>query len=603
MHVSNNVLTGSAADTRPFDAYNSAHDFVVDHNLVTGWSQGAYIVVSTSGTIENNVFEHNGNGVVTESTHVIIVGNTFSDSDGAHVAPLPSENASIATFVHDNIFLDQARPISVYLNGTADHVTGSDVAETIHGEYVTGPVTLDGAGGDDYLIGGANGDTLNGGTGNDTLEGGAGADTMDGGADNDTYLVDNAADVIHEAAGGGTDTVLSSVSYTIADDDVENLTLTDAGSGSENFENFDTGPITDGENGWKHAGSHDQEVVDLGGNKVFRMSSDPASGDFGGPYSPDLGVSAGEPQTTADGDAQIISFRVKAVDPTSDNSRLEVDFGTAAGTDRNNFMVIESIAGEGIRIAVNEPHLDGSWANDDFSAFTGNRTLIDHIPAGGWLNIELRAHYVDGPDNDVIDVYLNGTLIGQTTTFENYRDALGGIHSDNAEDNQTSRIFFRGGDGGQPQDGPGGQNQGFYFDDLSNIVTHDSTGTGNGSANVITGNSGDNVLSGLGGNDTLNGLGGNDTLIGGQGTDSLNGGAGDDLLVVAAGDNDVVDGGAGNDTVNVVGTAADETVHAIFSGGALHQPGRQCPECRSHFVGHGRQYGGWRHSGLFRLDR
>ena len=206
---------------------------------------------------------------------------------------------------------------------------------------------------------------------------------------------------------------------------------------------------------------------------------------------------------------------MKAVDPTSDNSRLEVDFGTAAGTDRNNFMVIESIAGEGIRIAVNEPHLDGSWANDDFSAFTGNRTLIDHLPAGGWLNIELfkRPDYVDGPNNDVIDVYLNGTLIGHTTTFENYRDAIGGIHSDNAEDNQTSRIFFRGGDGGQPQDGPSGQNQGFYFDDLNSTVTHNSNATGNALDNIITGNSGDNILTGQGGNDTIHGGAGTDTSV------------------------------------------------------------------------------------------
>jgi len=178
--VTNNVLTGSIDDTRPFDAFNAAQDFSFNNNLVSGWTEGAYMVLGTSGIIEDNVFDDNGNGVVSESTHVEITGNTFSNSDGAHIAPLPFEDTDVATYVHDNNFVDQARPISVYLNGAADNVTGSDVAETIHGEYVSGPVTLNGAGGNDSLIGSAAGDTLNGGAGSDTIDGGAGTDTVEG---------------------------------------------------------------------------------------------------------------------------------------------------------------------------------------------------------------------------------------------------------------------------------------------------------------------------------------------------------------------------------------------------------------------------------------
>ena len=67
--------------------------------------------------------------------------------------------------------------------------------------------------------------TLTGNAGNNVLNGGAGNDTMAGGAGNDTYVVDEAGDVVTEAAGDGTDTVQSSVSYTLGAN-VENLTLT-----------------------------------------------------------------------------------------------------------------------------------------------------------------------------------------------------------------------------------------------------------------------------------------------------------------------------------------------------------------------------------------
>ena len=38
---------------------------------------------------------------------------------------------------------------------------------------------------------------------------------MSGGAGNDTYYVDNGADQVFEAVGGGTDTVWASVNYTL----------------------------------------------------------------------------------------------------------------------------------------------------------------------------------------------------------------------------------------------------------------------------------------------------------------------------------------------------------------------------------------------------
>src|SRR6185312_6536031 len=80
------------------------------------------------------------------------------------------------------------------------------------------------------LIGMAGNDTLTGSTGNDRLDGGTGSDLMTGGLGDDTYVVDAAGDVVVEASGGGTDTVLTSLAAYTLTANMENLTYTGAAS-------------------------------------------------------------------------------------------------------------------------------------------------------------------------------------------------------------------------------------------------------------------------------------------------------------------------------------------------------------------------------------
>ncbi len=76
-----------------------------------------------------------------------------------------------------------------------------------------------------YIEGNEGDNILSGGAGNDTLYGGGkGKDTLKGGTGNDTYIVDSSAVTVVENANEGTDTVISSINYTLTAN-VENLKL------------------------------------------------------------------------------------------------------------------------------------------------------------------------------------------------------------------------------------------------------------------------------------------------------------------------------------------------------------------------------------------
>jgi Ca2+-binding RTX toxin-like protein len=101
----------------------------------------------------------------------------------------------------------------------------------------TGEFHLRGDDADNRLIGNAARNTLFGGAGNDWLDGGLGNDHLEGGPGDDTYVINSMSDLVAESAGGGTDTVIAAMHFSLGfydllvhTSELENLTLTGTGN-------------------------------------------------------------------------------------------------------------------------------------------------------------------------------------------------------------------------------------------------------------------------------------------------------------------------------------------------------------------------------------
>ena len=128
----------------------------------------------------------------------------------------------------DIYVVDSVADVITELSGEGTDLVQSSVTYAIQANIEN--LTLTGTG----AIRGT-GNTLNnilaGNTGNNSLDGGAGIDTLIGGAGDDTYIVDSITDVITEAVNAGSDTVASSVTFSLAAiANVENLSLTGTAS-------------------------------------------------------------------------------------------------------------------------------------------------------------------------------------------------------------------------------------------------------------------------------------------------------------------------------------------------------------------------------------
>ena len=390
----------------------------------------------------------------------------------------------------------------------------------------SGQDLLDGLAGDDVLRGLAGNDALIGGSGNDLLDGGAGSDTMVGGLGNDTYVVDAAGDSVTENANEGTDTVQSSLAFTLGAN-VENLTLTGTaainGTGNA-LDNVLTG--NSGANTLAGSAGNDTYVVSTGDTVV---------------ESANAGLDTVQSDVT-----WILGANLDALILTG-NANIN---GT--GNALNNLLTGNSGANVLTGGAGNDVYVIGMGDTVVEGAGAGTDTVLSEVTTTLSANVELLGLTGTAAINGTGNSLANGiTGNGAANVLDGGTgaDILAGLAGDDmyVVDHIGDLVIELANNGVDQVQSSVTMTLAANVEHLTLTGAAGINGTGNTLDNVLTGNNAANVLSGANGNDTLRGGVGNDTVNGGSGNDMFLFGRGDgqDLVQDNSGTADKVlyDGG------------------------------------------------------------
>jgi Ca2+-binding RTX toxin-like protein len=426
--------------------------------------------------------------------------------------------------------------------------------------------------GNDTVRGSFGDDTIDGGAGNDSIDGRAGADLMTGGSGNDSYYVDNAADQVIEVAGGGTDTVYTSVNFSLgAGQEIEYLRVNGLAGLT----------LTGNELG--------NSLVGGAGNDGFdgRAGADAMTG------------GSGNDSYYVDNAADQV---IEAADGGSDSVYASVNFSLGAGQEIEYLRIKGSAA---LSLTGNEfdNNFFGGARGDAFYGGAGNdwfdgRAGADAMTGGSGND----SYYVDNAADQVIEAAGDGIdtvytsvdfSLGAGQEIEYLRVnglaglTLAGNELGNSLLGGAGDDTLNGGAGNDLLDGGGGTSDdtASYAGAAAGIVVslaiqtaQDTVGAGedtlldienlNGSSydDTLIGNGENNELAGGDGNDTLNGGGGDDILDGGGGTDIASyAGAPDGIFATLFGPNPgASDGAGGHDTLinieSIRGSSFDDII-------------------------------------------
>lgn len=462
----------------------------VEHLTLTGTGGTA----GKGNALDNTITGNSGSNTLEGGAgNDLLVGNAGNDVlDGGLGADTMEGGVGDDTYV-----VDEAGDVVSELAGGGVDTVKSSIGYTLQDgfEHLTllGDGAIDGTGNsvDNVIVGNSGSNSLGGGAGNDTLNGGLGADRMDGGSGNDTYVVDDAGDLVNEAAGEGVDVVQSGISYTLTDN-VENLVLTGSAASSGTGNELDNTVL---------------------GNGAANILSGLAGSDS---------INGGAGADQMHGGTGDDTYYVDNLGDVT----VELD---GEGRDK-----VFSTVNHALGAAVEDLTLTGS--NDT----VGSGNELDNTITGGNGSNKLNG----GAGNDTLaDNAGDDTLDGGTGA-----DTMaGGSGNDTyVVDDAGDRVTEAPGSGVDTVRSSIDYSLGDNVEHLELSGDQDLNGAGNGLNNTITGNGGNNTLDGRAGNDTVKAGSGDDLVNGGDGDDLLQGEAGQDTLY-GDGGNDRLDGGLGTD--------------------------------------------------------
>jgi Ca2+-binding RTX toxin-like protein len=342
-------------------------------------------------------------------------------------------------------------------------------------------------------------------------------DILRGRAGDDTYRVYNAADLVVEAAGSGTDRVIAAASYHLAQGAEVEL-LTTNSSTSKSAINLDGNELS-------------QTIIGNAGNNriadnyfhattsYFNSSADVLRG-LGGDDNY-LVTNAGTTIVEGAGggnDVVTVQLGLGDVSPyvLDANAQVEtlqaIGYGTELTGNRYSTAIKGSSGNDTLSYAAGQSGvsytLDGGAGNDTLIGGAGDNILIG------------------GEGDDVLRLGPNGGIAKGGNGNDHYiiESATNNVLEDTGGGSSVGSFFTFA----LPDSGSG------LFVLLELLGTDAIDGTGNELNNRIDGNSSKNTLTGLDGNDYLDGHGGGDTLDGGKGDDTYYA-RGNETFIEAAG--------------------------------------------------------------------